>query len=49
MKPWHLFLFNLLFILFATGMIWVLFMVVFVYVALAMMLGEAFGSRLLDR
>ena len=49
MKPIWLVLINLLAILFATGMIWVLFMVVFVYVAAAMMLGEAFGNRLLDR
>jgi hypothetical protein len=49
MKPWHLVLFNLLIILFTTGFIWTLFMIFFVMIALIMMLGEAFGSRLLDR
>jgi hypothetical protein len=49
MKPWNLVLFNLLFILFSTGFIWTLFMVFFVMIAVIMMIGEAFGSRLLDR
>jgi hypothetical protein len=49
MKPWNIVLLNLLIILFATGFIWTLFMVFFVMIALIMMIGEAFGNRLLDR
>jgi hypothetical protein len=48
MKPWHLVLFNLLIILFATGFIWTLFMIFFVMIAVIMMVGESFGGRLLN-
>jgi hypothetical protein len=49
MKPIWLVLINLLIILFATGMIWTLFMILFAGIALIMMLGEAFAGRLLSR
>jgi hypothetical protein len=46
MKPWHLVLFNLLFILFITGFAWTFFMIVFVMFGVFAIAGNMFANAL---